>query len=138
MNSLEKLEKEFASAKKLSPKAKAMKQGIYNALCEFCRQNAEFAQAVEQSDKTLTDCCKTVAEGVGDSISDLEAYTKAVQFYFSGAIVKFRMEIYMSESEAEAAENQHNSDTAVSAEPAEAAPPVPNAMSISLDSLLDF
>lgn len=138
MNSLEKIEKEFASAKKLSPKAKAMKQGIYNALCEFCRQNAEFAQAVEQSDKTFADCCEAVASDAGSSISDLEAYTKAVQFYFGGAIVKFRMEIYMSESEAEAAENPHDSDTAVSVEPAEAVPPASNAMSISLDSLLDF
>lgn len=131
MNYIEKLKKEFASAKELDQKANAMKQGIYDALCEFCRQNAEFAQAVEQSDKTFADCCTSVAKGVGNSISDFEAYTKAVQFYFSGAIVKFRMEIYMSESEAEAANN-------VSNECAEVTAPVSNLMSISLDSLLDF
>lgn len=36
---------------------------------------------------------KAVANGVGSSISDLEAYRKAVRFYFSGAEVRFRMEI---------------------------------------------
>ena len=34
-----------------------------------------------------------VAKGVGNSISDLEAYRKAVQFYFKGADIRFHMVI---------------------------------------------
>ena len=34
-----------------------------------------------------------VEKGVGASISDLEAYRKAVQFYFKGAEVRMVMEI---------------------------------------------
>ena len=34
-----------------------------------------------------------VAKGVGGSISDLEAYRRAVRFYFKGADVHFHMEL---------------------------------------------
>lgn len=36
---------------------------------------------------------KKVAAGVGNSISDLDAYKKAVQFYFPGAEVKMQLTI---------------------------------------------
>ena len=61
------------------------------ALSEFCRQNAEFAQAVCQSDQHFGDCVKAVAKGVTTTLSDLEAYTRAVQFYFAGATISFKM-----------------------------------------------
>ena len=35
----------------------------------------------------------SVAKGVGDSISDIEAYRKAVKFYFSTANIHFTMTI---------------------------------------------
>ncbi len=46
-----------------------------------------------QTDKTLEDCCKSVMAGCGNSISDLEVYRKAVQFYFPGADIHMTMEI---------------------------------------------
>jgi hypothetical protein len=58
----------------------------------FCEQDAEFAQAVCQGG-TFTDCMKKVAAGVGSSISDLDAYKKAVQFYFPGAEVRMQLTI---------------------------------------------
>lgn len=70
----------------------AMAPSVREALGDFCRQDAEFAQAVAQGG-SFADCMKAVAQGVGGSISDLEAYRKAVRFYFSGAEVRFRMEI---------------------------------------------
>lgn len=36
---------------------------------------------------------KKVAAGVGNSISDLDAYKKAVQFYFPGAEVRMQLTI---------------------------------------------
>ena len=74
-------------------KASAMRSAVLEALCQFCHQDAEFTQAVVQSNKTFSACMKAVAKGVGSSISDLEAYKKAVQFYFPGAEIKFHMTI---------------------------------------------
>lgn len=68
-----------------------MHSDVLNALCCFCEQNVEFAQAICQTDKTIEDCMKAVAKGVGTGISDLEAYKRAVQFYFAGATVSFKM-----------------------------------------------
>lgn len=73
-------------------KENAMAPSVREALTDFCRQDAEFAQAVAQGG-SFKDCMATVAKGVGGSISDLEAYRKAVRFYFKGADVRFRMEI---------------------------------------------
>ena len=36
---------------------------------------------------------KAVAKGVGNSLSDIEAYRRAVQFYFPGATVQMQMTI---------------------------------------------
>ena len=72
--------------------ANAMKGAVCEALDGFCRQNAEFAQAVVQGG-TFSDCMKAVAKGCGSAISDLEAFRQAVRFYFPGADVKFHMTV---------------------------------------------
>ena len=85
--------------------ASVMKGAVCEALDGFCRQDAEFAQAVVQGG-TFSDCMKTVAKSCGSSISDLEAFRRAVRFYFPGAGVKFHMELNLCadvEAEAEAA-----------------------------------
>ena len=69
-------------------KENAMAPSVREALTDFCRQDAEFAQAVAQGG-SFKDCMAAVAKGVGGSIS----YRKAVRFYFKGADVRFRMEI---------------------------------------------
>ena len=73
----------------------AMKRAVRDALAEFCRQDAEFAQAVVQGG-SFADCMKAVAKGVGSSISDLEAYVRAVRFYFPGAGVDVKMTINLT------------------------------------------
>lgn len=72
--------------------AMIMRDSVLEALEEFCRQDEEFAQAVVQGG-TFADCMKAVARNCGKGISDLEAYRRAVQFYFPGADIRFRMEI---------------------------------------------
>lgn len=72
--------------------ASAMKKAVMDALTTFAEQDEEFAQAIAQGG-SFTDCMKAVAKGVGASISDLEAYQKAVEFYFPGAKVSFKMQI---------------------------------------------
>ena len=73
-------------------KEKAMAGAVFAAMKDFCLQDEEFAQAVVQGG-SFADCMKKVASGVGNSISDLDAYKKAVQFYFPGAEVKMQLTI---------------------------------------------
>ena len=86
----ERLEREDGQVK--GPKEIAMKEPVREALLEFCRQNEEFAQAVAQGG-SFVDCMTAVASGVGSSVSDLEAYRKAVRYYFDGAQVEYAMTI---------------------------------------------
>lgn len=88
---LEKLDAE-SKAGSYDKYASAMKVAVLRALKDFVKQDKEFAQAVAQGGK-FEDCMKAVARGCGSSISDLEAYTKAVQFYFPGAEIKVSMTV---------------------------------------------
>ena len=78
-------------------KEKAMAKAVKDTLLDFCRQDEEFAQAVVQGG-TFRDCMAAVAKGVGNSISDLEAYKKAVSFYFPGAGIRVTMKIDLCDS----------------------------------------
>ena len=86
----DKLNKE--AAKVTGQKEAAMKNAVKAALLDFCKQDGEFAQAVAQGG-SFPDCMKAVAKGVGNSVSDLEAYRKAVAFYFPGADIQMTMRI---------------------------------------------
>ncbi len=128
MKAIEKLNTELKKpAKNISKHAKAVIQAVYDALCEFCRQHPEFAQAVEQSSKTLSECCEHCIKGVTSSMSDLEVYRRAVDFYFTGAEVSFVMQVTLPGDSVP-------DETA----PAEQAASEPSGMMISLDDLLDF
>lgn len=72
-------------------KAIALETG--QALRSFCGQEPEFTQAIEQSGRTFQQCLDKVAAGVSGSLSDFEAYSRAVEFYFPGAKVIFQMRI---------------------------------------------
>lgn len=101
---MKKLESE-KKAGKFDRYAGAMKNAVCEALDGFCRQDSEFAQAVVQGG-TFEDCMKAVAKNCGSAISDLEAFRRAVRFYFPGADVKFHMTVNLCadvEAEAEAA-----------------------------------
>ena len=88
----QKLDKELKELKKGSAKVDIMKKAVHDALAEFCRQDAEFAQAVLQGG-SFSDCMAAVARGVGSAISDADAYRKAVRFYFPGADIRFQMTV---------------------------------------------
>lgn len=95
----EKLKKELSEIKGANRYVNAVKQEVYNAVMNFCGQSAEFAQAVEQSSKTFGQCCEAVVKNAGSSLSDIEAFRRAADFYFPGAKIEFRMVIHMSEWE---------------------------------------
>lgn len=86
----EKFQKETKTVQ--GQKEKAMAGAVAAQLGYFCEQDEEFAQSVVQGG-SFADCMKAVAKGVGNYTSDLEAYKKAVQFYFPGAEIKMQMTI---------------------------------------------
>ena len=88
-------------------KETAVKNAVARTLKELAEQDEEFAQAIVQTDETLSDCCNAIMQGVGSSISDHDAYRKAVQFYFKGAEVRFHMVIDLNPEDTSATEKQH-------------------------------
>lgn len=87
----EKLKNESAQTTEL--KEKAMMSAVKAALISFCKQESKFAQAILESKQTFKDCMSAVAKNSGNCLSDLEAYRRAVQFYFVGADIEFQMKI---------------------------------------------
>lgn len=108
----------ISDEKKLGRYEKAVNSAVADALREFCGQSEEFARAIVESDKTYQDCLTAICKGLGSSISDFDLYTKAVQFWFPGAVIEYKMTIRMSEYELE---EEPKTD-----------------ISLSLDSLLDW
>ena len=123
----EKLESEL-KGKKLTQKAGAVKSAVLKQLCSFAEQNKEFAQAIEQSDKTFDECLESTVNGCGIAPSDLEVYKKAVGFYFPGADIKCTMVIDLGDG--------GFSNEEVSSVPTEEHQS--GKMELEFDSLLDF
>ena len=88
---LDKLGDEQVKAVK-GQKEHAMAGAVVGALRSFCRQSAEFSRAVANGG-SFADCMAAVAKGVGQSISDVDAYKKAVGFYLPGADIRVQMHI---------------------------------------------
>ena len=125
MDYREKLEAELNFSEN-DKKVNAVKSAVCNTLIDFCEQEHEFAQAIEQSDKSLIDCCKHCVAGSGSSISDMEVYKKAVEFYFPTATINFSMKINLC------------GDTGYEPPPIEVTHQEKSSFAVSLDSLLDF
>lgn len=89
---VKKLEDEREAGAKVSREAGVMAGPVAEALAGFCRQEAEFAQAVVQGGG-FDKCMAVVSKGAGKALSDLETYRRAVQFYFPGAEVRFHMTV---------------------------------------------
>lgn len=86
-------EKYFSSSGIKGRVQQAIADETADALKDFCNQESEFAQAVQQSGKNFQQCLDYVAKGAGSSLSDFKAYSKAVEFYFPGAKIQFQMKI---------------------------------------------
>lgn len=93
----DKLNKEYKDCKG-NRYVDAMKSAVKDALLKFIEQDNEFAQAIVQGG-SFTDCMKEVAKGVGSSISDIDAYKRAVRFYFKGADISFTMTVKLNPHE---------------------------------------
>ena len=97
----DKLQKEKATG--IAAAKKAMKlmlvEEIGKMIAKFCYQNEDFAAAVEKCDKELSAVVDEIINGVDQSkpsLSDVEAYMKAVKAYLPEAevICSFRINIH--------------------------------------------
>ena len=116
----------YFSEKLKGDKQKAIASAVREALECFCDQEPEFEQAIEQSRKTFQECLDSVVDKCGSCLSDIEAYRRAVKFYFSTATVSFIMQIDLS------------GDNGATKPPITMTETKKDTLSISLDDLLDF
>ena len=75
-------------------KAKVFFQPTLEVLIDFCQQDVRFADAVLRDGKSLPDCLAQIAKGAGSSISDLDVYRKAVQYYLPDAQISMQLSIF--------------------------------------------
>ena len=92
VQAIKKLDGEYKSGK-YDRYGEAVKKSVLEALKGFIEQDNEFAQAIVENKGTFADCLAKIMKNCGSSISDLEVYKRAVQFYFAGATIDFKMEI---------------------------------------------
>ena len=128
----EKLKKEKNNV--AGQKEKAMAGAVMEAIKQFCAQEPEFAQAVVQG-SSFAECMKQVAAGTGNAISDLDAYKKAVQFYFPGAEVHMALTIDLV---GEAAERNAPAVEEIKETAQETAPAKGKVLTLDLDDLFNF
>ena len=100
-----------------------VKNAVLRTICKFCEQNAEFKQAIEQSDKSFSDCLTATVKGAGASLEDLDVYKRAVAFYFPGADIKCTMTLDLGDG-------GFSNETSTDADSGK--------LQLDLDSLLDF
>jgi len=74
----------------------AIHKAVVATLKKFCEEDARFAQVFLKTRRTLSDCCVQIVRGVGNSISDIEVYRRAVQFYFPNSEIEFKMNILLT------------------------------------------
>ena len=79
-----------------SREARAVRHYILKTLIYFADQEPRFAEVVCNTKRTFAECCAAVVDNAGNMISDLEAYRRAVQFYFPNAEVEFVMNVKLT------------------------------------------
>ena len=95
----QKLDSERSTVK--GQKELAIADPVAAAIKGFCVQNESFAKAVVAGG-SFANCMKFVAAGTGNYISDVDAYKKAVQFYFPEAKVQMQLTIDVQGGQQEA------------------------------------
>lgn len=135
--------------KPASQVAGVIRKPVADALKQFVR-NPEFADAVVAKGKNgFSECLTEIVKGAGASLSDIETYRRAANFFFPGCGVSFRMEIDLiaaangrkeilpggkTVGEVEALPD---TDFQPTEKPADDKPTEPSKISIDLDDLFD-
>ena len=88
-------------------KERIMAGAVLSAIHNFCIQNQNFAKAVAEGG-SFAECMNAVAKGTGTSISDLDAYRKAVAFYLPDADIEMQLLIKLPCKESVEVERSEN------------------------------
>lgn len=88
-------------------KERIMAGAVLSAIHDFCIQNQTFAKAVAEGG-SFAECMNAVAKGAGTSISDLDAYRKAVAFYLPDADIEMQLLIKLPSKESVEVERSEN------------------------------
>ena len=76
--------------------AKSVQSYVLMTLLSFVDQEPRFAEVVCNTQRTFSECCAAVVHNAGEVLSDLEAYRRAVQFYFPNAEISFTMGVKLT------------------------------------------
>lgn len=79
-----------------SRSAQTVQSYVLRALLSFADQEPRFAEVVCNTKRTFSECCAAVVHNAGEVLSDLDAYRKAVQFYFPNAEISFAMNVKLT------------------------------------------
>lgn len=75
--------------------AEAVAPFVADTLLVFIEENAEFATAIANSEKTLSECCTEITKDAEQYLSDIEVYKRAVKFYLPDADIKCEMRVVL-------------------------------------------
>ena len=92
---IERLEKEYESCKTAGARGNVFNGPVLNVLKGFCASDAEFAQLLHDSDKTLKGCFEAVSEQGYSGTSDFEVYSNAIRYYLPGVTVHMTLWVDM-------------------------------------------
>lgn len=79
--------------KPVSRIADVIRQPVADALKQFIRDPGFADAVIAKGENGFSDCLTEVIKGVGASLSDIEAYRRAANYFFPGCGISFRMEI---------------------------------------------
>jgi len=83
----EKVKGEFENLGKIGNKESAVSSYVHTVIQDACDQSEKFAEVVYKYKRTLADCLKEIMKNVGNAISDIDVYRRAIQFYFPNSDV---------------------------------------------------
>lgn len=85
----------------------ATKSAVFESLCDLCNKSERFDDLIGHSDRTFSDCMTEIVKGIGSSISDIDLFRRAVQFYVPGADLRFDLHITLPDEAETPVSNIH-------------------------------
>ena len=89
------LEKEYEGCRTAGAHGGRLNGPVLNVLKGFCASDAEFAQLLCDSDKTLKGCFEAVSRQGYSGTSDFEVYSNAIRYYLPGVTVHMTLWVDM-------------------------------------------
>lgn len=89
------LDEEYQSCRTAGSHGTTFNGPVLNVLKGFCASDAEFAQLLHDSDKTLKGCFEAVSRQGYSGTSDFEVYSNAIRYYLPGVTVHMTLWVDM-------------------------------------------